>query len=115
MTLIILSAVDFGRFGNSDIAVTNAAQAGAAYGAANPPGSNASVIADWQNTVSQVVKAEMATLGTPTSVVVSAPYTDSGRTLVKVTVQYPFTTYFTWPGIPSSITIQKVAVMRVLQ
>ncbi|MCI0456601.1 MAG: pilus assembly protein [Gemmataceae bacterium] len=111
LMLIVVGALDFGRFAHSHIAVTNAARAGAGVGSANPP--TVPTLGTWKAQVTQAVHDEMAQLGTPSTVTVSDPYTDEGRTLFKVTVEYPFSTVVAWPGIPGSLTLRHTVVMEI--
>src|SRR5262249_40488109 len=103
----------FGRFAHSAVAVANAARAGAGLGAGNPPSS--ATLSTWKAQVTQAVKDEMADVGTPTTVTVSDPYTQDGLLLFKVTVEYPLTTIFTWPGVPQKTTTHREIVMRFLK
>ncbi len=112
LMLIVLGALDFGRFAHSHIAITNAARAGAGVGAVNPP--TDATLNLWKTQVAQAVNDEMAQLGTPSAVTVSAPYTEQERRLFKVSVEYPFHTVVTWPGIPGSLTLRHQIVMEIL-
>jgi Flp pilus assembly protein TadG len=111
LMLLVMGALDFGRFAHSHIAVTNAARAGAGVGSASPP--TAPTLATWKAQVTQAVHDEMAQLGTPSAVTVSDPYSDEGRALFKVTVEYPFSTVVSWPGMPGSLTLRHTVVMEI--
>src|ERR1700678_3640138 len=52
---IVLGCVDFARFAYSDIALSNAVRAGAAWAMLNPPSNRASPTAAWQTLVQTAV------------------------------------------------------------
>jgi Flp pilus assembly protein TadG len=122
LVTIVLGCVDFGRFAFNYIAVTNAARAGAAYGAMN--NYTTSTYSAWtagittaaQNEISQQVGS--SNVGNLT--VNIAPSTDAnGLKRVKVTTSYPFTTIvsWTWVGlhVPSSVTLSGQAELRLIR
>ncbi len=130
---IVLGCVDFGRFGYTYIAVSNAARAGAAYAMMNRPASYTSPPAGWQTSIQNAVSNEMfqenyhatskssnltVTPGTPPFAVTSNGDTPTTyRFTVKAT--YPFTTIVTWNvsgyGIPHSFNLTQQVTMHFIR
>jgi Flp pilus assembly protein TadG len=114
LILIILGCVDFGRFVYSYIAVTNAARAGAGFGSNNIY--TVGTYTTWQNQVKQAVTNEMGSIsGYSSSNVTVTGVPNTGSTnpwRVEVTVPCTFQTVISWPGIPTSMTVQQKVVMR---
>jgi len=114
LLLLVLGALDFGRFAYTYIAVTNAARAGAGYGSANPY--TTATFATWQANVQQAVADELngvpgfnaAQLAVTTNVVSEA----GGLWRVEVQASYPFQTLIPWVGIPQNLTLQRQVVQR---
>jgi Flp pilus assembly protein TadG len=117
LTTIVLGCIDFGRFGYSYIAVTNAARAGAGYGSTHTY--TTSTQAQWTANVQQAVQNEMSSLSgfdaTKLSVTVTPIQETSPAWRVQVAVSYPFQTAVQWPGVPSSITMQQTVVMEAIR
>jgi Flp pilus assembly protein TadG len=111
---LALGAVDFGRFAYNYIAVTNAARAGASYGAMNS--CLPTYFTTWQTNIQTAVTNEMSqqTGFVSKNLTVSSSSTIEGTGLRRVTVtaSYPFTTVVNWPKIPSSTTLVATVVMR---
>jgi Flp pilus assembly protein TadG len=112
LVLLLLGSVDLGRFAYTYITVTSAARAGAAFGSMNPYTPN--TYTRWQSQVTNAVAADMASLsGFNSSSVTVAGIPESGSLWrVEVTVPYTFKTILTWPGIPSSTTVQQKVALR---
>lgn len=109
LVLILLGAIDFGRFGHSAITVANAARTGAAY--CDYAGCNTPLSAETITAVKARVLNEVCsppTCDIATKVVITVSTLDAvGRPhcpCLVVKVQYPFTTLIPWPGIPASFT-----------
>ena len=120
---ILLAGVDFGRFAYLYIGVTNAARAGAEFGAMRPTPTTGGNLANWQQGVRNAVTAELtnntgfdaSSLVVPTPTV-SNPATDPLRLKrVRVEVRHPFRTLVNWPGIPNIVTLRSAIQMRVLR
>lgn len=102
LTLMLL-CVDFGRFAHYDIAVTNAARAGAAYGSSH--GFTISTRPAWEAQVRLAVVDELdsnswfdaSKLTVPSPVVTQG---GDGSWRVQVDVSYPFQTLLNWPFLP---------------
>jgi Flp pilus assembly protein TadG len=129
---IVLGCVDFGRFGYTYIAVSNAARAGAAWAMLNPPSNmgpapaaGVAVPAGWQTSLVTAVSNEMSlqpgfqsgslTVGTVTPVLNA----DNTTYRFTVTATYPFTTIVTWNvsgyGIPHSFNLTQQVTMRFIR
>jgi Flp pilus assembly protein TadG len=122
LVTIVLGCVDFGRFAYTHIALTNAARAGASYAMMNNYSS--STYGAWVSGITTAAKNEMTgqtgynsnnlTVAAPTVTVES-----SGLRRVQLTVSYPFQTAVNWSwtgmGIPSSMTLQRTVVMRLIR
>jgi Flp pilus assembly protein TadG len=116
LMLIVLGAIDFGRFAYSYIAVTNAARAGAGFGIMHPY--TTATESAWQADVRQAVLDELATVVDPNDVTVTTPprvVEKDGLQRITVTVSFPFQTLIAWPGIPNQLTLTRSIVMRVIR
>jgi Flp pilus assembly protein TadG len=114
LMLLILGCIDFGRFAYSYIAVSNAARAGAGYGAVNPYTNG--TYATWQSLVRQAVVDEITQNQhfDPSQLTVTANGVSEGSGLwrAEVTASYPFRTVINWVGIPHTMTLRRTVVMR---
>jgi Flp pilus assembly protein TadG len=122
MALIVLGCVDFGRFAYNYIALTNAARAAGSYAMMNNYSS--STYSTWVSNVTTAAQQEMTgqdwhstsdlTVSSPTITVES-----SGLRRVQLTVSHPFNTAVNWGwlgmGIPSSMTMQRTIVVRLIR
>ena len=118
LLLIVLGAVDFGRFAYSHIAITNAARTGAAFGAVNPFTTATRTV--WETNVRQRITDDLGP--TLSAAPGFAPATDvtavrsietlTGLWSVRVEVSYPFRTIVPWPGIPGETTLRRAVEMR---
>ena len=101
---IVLGATDFGRFAYTYIAVTNAARAGAFYGATTSY--NSTTYSTWQSQVQQAAADEMGSIsGFTQSNVTATATTESGSIWrASCTVPCTFTTIVPWPGIRGTET-----------
>lgn len=118
LMLIVLGCVDFGRFAYHQVAVTNAARAGAGYAVMNP--FLAGGRATWEAKVQEAARNEMANqtgsspskLTTTVEQVVDA----SGQRRVRVVAIYSsFETAVSWPGVPGRTTLRGEVVMPVIR
>jgi Flp pilus assembly protein TadG len=116
LLLLMIGAVDFGRFAYSHVTLTNAVRAGTGYGSVNPY--TTATLATWKANVKQAVVDEMSTMSGFNSSLLTVTVTNdttgepSGGWRVQVVASYPFTTLITWPGIPSTTTMQRSVAMR---
>jgi Flp pilus assembly protein TadG len=118
LMLIVLICVDFGRFAYHQIAVNNAARAGAEYAIMNPYLSSGSTT--WQAAVQSTAQAELAnqTNCDPTDLTTTTTVTieSSGLRRVRVVASYSsFQTVVPWPGIPSSTTLTSSVEMWAIR
>jgi Flp pilus assembly protein TadG len=113
--LMILGGIDFGRFAYTYIAVIHAAEAGASKGSLNPYDTN--TYGAWQSDVTKAVTDDISNLPGYKSgnlTVTATGITEaSGLKRAQVVVTYQFNTITDWPGIPTSTTISRQAVMRL--
>ncbi|HTY55960.1 MAG TPA: TadE/TadG family type IV pilus assembly protein [Candidatus Binataceae bacterium] len=123
MTLL-LAASDFSRMFFTSIAVNDAARAGAQYGsqnlvtAADIAGMESAATTDGTNISGLSATASQCTCGTSTTVAACASNyctNNPGATYVTVNTRATFTTFVTYPGIPSSTTLTGQAIMQVQQ
>ena len=113
LMVLVLGAIDFGRVYFAYISVTNGARNGADFAstgagaAADLAGIRAAVVTDTDDLLNT----------SPTNPGVAAVIgTDSqGRLYSDVTVSYTFTTMFPWPGIPSSMNVERTVRARVAE
>jgi Flp pilus assembly protein TadG len=115
---IVLGCVDFGRYANTLIVVTNAAREGAFVGATSPPSSMSE--SRWQQLVRDAVVDEMATVvGFDSSrLAVATGQTideSTGSSRVRVEVGYPFQTVVPWNGFPGEMTLSRAVEMPVIR
>ena len=138
LLLMVIGIVEMGRYGYLSILLSNAARAGASYGAqslalsVDTTGISNAAHNDFYNNgnstqnTSNFSATSTVTCGcdssgsvspdtTPACYAVGAGTCASGTwaVTVHVTVQAKFTSLFNYPGIPSSLTVSNTAVMRV--
>ncbi len=113
MTLV-LGALDFGRFAYTLIAVTNAARSGAGFGSNHP--FTAATMPAWQAQVNAAVTDEMSGVAAfdagQLTVTICTPTDADGNWQASVAVAYPFQPLVAWPGLPATMTLNHVAVLR---
>ena len=128
LSILLVLACDFGRMFYAYVAVSDAARAGAQFGAqslvtaANVPGIRAAVTNDSTN-ISLASGSPSITQCTcvSTSTVVgicASSYncsTNPGATWVTVSVSSPFRTLLRYPGLSNPVTLSKTAQIQVLQ
>ncbi len=129
---IALGCVDFGRFADSYIAVSNASRAGAAYAMMNPPSSYTSPPAAWTTAIQNAVSNEMfqedyhaTSKSARLTVATVTPVLNSDGTTYHFTVSasYPFKTAIPWRismfgttlGIPHKLTLSTSMTMRFIR
>jgi Flp pilus assembly protein TadG len=122
LVVLLLAAADMARVFYLAIAVSNAARAGAQYGsqsvitAADSAGMEGAAKTDAGNVSGLSVTASQCTCASsPTVSACPASYCTNSpnSTYVEVNTQAPFHTVVTYPGIPSSITLNGQAIMQV--
>lgn len=115
LIVLMLGLIDFGRVYFAYVSVTNSARTGADYAAAN---CNPSCEEDDLAAIRDAVVAETTELlnTSPTNPEVSVNIGDSlspGTSNVDVTVSYTFTTIFPWPGLPTSMNVERTVTARI--
>ena len=124
---LFLFATDFARILYYTITIENCALDGALFGAQGFDNQNQQWIANkpqyWQGPSGQVVSQEQAVAeldGTnlkpalaDSNITVSSGNDADGNPVNIVTVKYTFNTIVPWPGIPSPLTIVRIAQARV--
>ena len=126
LVLLLLGAADFARVFSTSIALTDAARAGAQYGAyslarSTDTGGMQSTAQAAVNVSGVAASASRSCYCAPdngsafTAAACSATCTSSQHLLVtvSVTASKTFTTSSQLPGIPSSIALSRTATMRV--
>ena len=134
---LLIGGIELGRYAYLSILVGNAARAGAAYGAQSLPQSvdtadiQTAADNDFKNngqnvntlTVTSTTSCGCDSGGTTTSAVCSTTSNPSAGTcvtghwvvMVSVTASGTYNSLFSYPGIPSSISVSKTSTMRVVQ
>jgi len=132
LLLLSLGVIEMGRYAHVGILVGNAARAGVAYGAqnhitagtSNLPNVTAAAKSDFSNngqdpallSVTSAYYCECDNAGTISSVnclTGTCPIGQNEAVSLSVTATGTFTALFTYPGIPSSITVSRTATLRI--
>ena len=111
LIILMLGVIDYGRVYFAYISVTNGARIGADYAATGPTQAadtaaiKAAALADTTNLLNQ----------SPTNpdVTVTTANDSQGSLYADVTMTYTFSTLFPWPGLPTSIDIERTVRSRV--
>ncbi len=118
LLILTLGAIDYGRVYFAYVSVTNAARNGAQYASVSPDA--AADEAGVREAVLDETSALLDTSPTNPSVVLVSPPPASpscqdadANPCARVTVHYTFHTLVSWPGLPSSIEVQRTVEMRV--
>jgi Flp pilus assembly protein TadG len=121
MLVLLIGLIEIGRFAYFDILVSNAARAGAQYGAqsliqaADVNGIKTAAQSDGLTTMT-ITSAQQCTCvagalgGCPAGGVCAQPLV-----YVQVTATEKFDSLFNYPGLPGSLTLASTATMRVSQ
>ena len=126
LMLLAVGIIEIGRYAYYSILVSNAARAGAQYGAhslvtaADTVGIQTAAKNDGQNVAPLTVAVQQECGCTGSSIGATCPATgcmSPNRALVyvKVTTSGKFNSLFKYPGIPTSITVSSMETMRVAQ
>jgi Flp pilus assembly protein TadG len=116
LAILVLGCIDFGRFSTANIAVANAARAGAEFGGTHA--CTTATAALWEQQVKQAVVDEMSGLDRfdPTRLTVTVTRVTSGTDArVEVDVTYPFDMAVGWPGLPAHLTLERVVSMPLIR
>lgn len=130
LLLLVVGAIEIGRYAAKAIGVGNAARAGAAYGvrdhfaAADLTGITSAACQDYQGgntcglTVTKAYLCQCDNGGTVDPVPItcttgSCPAPSLEVVSLQVTASGSFTSLFTYPGIPSPLAVSRTATMRI--
>lgn len=111
---IALASTDFGRIISAYLVVSNAARAGAEYGASNRFTSFSR--GSWETQVNQAAAQELQNLASYSAAnqtIALTTTTDSqGEIQVSVNVTYQFQMIVSWIGLPSTVVLRHQVLMR---
>lgn len=130
LLLLLVGAIEVGRYATRAVELGNAARAGAAYGArdhfaaADLTGIIGAACQDFQGgntcdlTITKAYLCQCDNSGTVDPAGIdcktgSCPSPSREVESLQVTAQGTFSALFTYPGIPSPITISRTATMRI--
>ncbi len=113
LIILMLGVIDYGRVYFAYVSVTNGARIGADYAsssatrAADTAGIKAAALGDTTDLLGQ----------SPTNpeVTVVTANDSQGNLYADVTMTYTFSTLFPWPGLPTSINVERTVRSRVAQ
>ena len=113
LIILMLGVIDYGRVYFAYVSVTNGARVGADYAAIGPTQAadtaaiKAAALGDTGDLLNQ----------SPTNpdVTVTTANDSQGRLYADVTMTYTFSTLFPWPGLPTSINVERTVRSRVAQ
>ena len=113
LIILMLGVIDYGRVYFAYVSVTNGARVGADYAAIGPT----------QAADTAAIKAAalgdtgdlLAQSSTNPDVTVVTANDSQGRLYADVTMTYTFSTLFPWPGLPTSINVERTVRSRVAQ
>ncbi len=111
LLILMLGLIDYGRVYFAYVSVTNGARNGADYATLN-----CDPVCDEDGIESAVLSDTSDLLNTSPSnpAVEVATGTDAqGRTYADVTASYTFTTLFPWPGLPTSMNVERTVRARI--
>jgi len=114
---LTFGCVDLGRIIAAYLAVTNAARAGAEYGATHR--FTAYTSSSWQSQISQIALQELQNVpsyaAANATVTVTTSTDSGGQTCVAVSVSYPFQSIVAWTGLPLTVPMAHQVEMRQYQ
>jgi Flp pilus assembly protein TadG len=117
LILLLLGAVDFGRFATTYLVVEGAARSAAATGAAQPY--TAATKTAWADRVRQAAVEQVTGLpghdASQLQVTTTTAAEGADDVRVQVTVRYPFTAILPWPGVPAEVALSQTAAVRLLR
>ena len=113
LIILMLGVIDYGRVYFAYVSVTNGARVGADYAAIGPTQAadtaaiKTAALGDTEDLLNQ----------SPTNpnVTVTTDYDSQDRLYAEVTMTYTFSTLFPWPGLPTSINVERTVRSRVAQ
>ena len=105
LLVLVLGSIDLGRLFYAYISVTNGARNGATYASASAD--NLDDTAAIRDAVLQDTTGLLDTSETNPDVAVTTGTDSLGYSYAEVRVTYTFSPLFPWPGIPSSIEMER--------
>lgn len=105
LLIIVLGNIDLGRVFFAYISVTNAARNGARFAAAGPESPDN--MTGIREAALEDTDDLLDTSPTNPDVAVTTGNDSLGRTYAEVTVSYDFNSIFPWPGLPSSVNVER--------
>lgn len=120
--VVMFGVADFARMFSSASVVASAARAGTQYGMMSPAhygdytGMQNAALADAQNASGLTITATQfcaCSLGGTHTTCPATCSTGSNETYIQVTASMPFSTSFSYPGVPSTNTLTTTSVVRV--
>ena len=113
LLILMLGVIDFGRVYFAYVSVTNGARNGADFAS---QGTGAAADIDGIRAAAVVETSDLLNTSETNPDVSVATGTDSqGRLYADVTMTYTFSSIFPWPGLPSSIDVDRTVRARVLE
>ena len=114
LVLLMLGCLDFGRFAYALIAITNAAEEGATYWSLNPTESQATVEQFAVDEVQAALNPDL-TVAEVTATKDDPEVGDRVDRRITVQVSYVFNAIVPWPGLPTTVTLNRTVVMPQTQ
>jgi hypothetical protein len=109
LVIFLVTASDFARAYTASIAISSAAREGASFG------SRSNTNASDGTAIRNAALAENPTIWGVAPVVTSDTDTDEyGFEYVEVTVDYEFSTIFSFPPVPDSVDMSQTVRMRII-
>jgi Flp pilus assembly protein TadG len=113
LLLLLLGGIDFGRVYFAHVSVTNAARNGADYAGRGP--TSAADLDGIREAALWETNELLGTSDTNPSVASQAGTDAQGAHYTDVTVSYQFSTLIPWPGLPSSINVERTVRSKVAE
>ena len=117
LVLLLLGACDFGRFAHTQVAVANAARAGAGQASRSQP--TVAARAQWEAAIQAAVREELEGLANfranRLTVSITSVAESGGTSRASVQVSYPFRTLISWGTVPDLFTCRETVVFRIME
>lgn len=108
LVFTVLGGADLARVFAAQLAVQNAARAGAEAAVTRAATNDAAIVAYATDELGRVAGVDAA----QATITVTRTTGGGGESLVNVRVQYTFRTLTPWPGVPTSLALDRTAVFR---
>ncbi len=117
LLLLFLGACDFGRFAHTQVAVSNAARAGAGQASRHRP--TTATRPQWEAGIRLAVGDELKELAgfeaNRLAITIAWVEEPDATSRASVQVSYPFRTLVSWGVIPDLFTFRETVVFRIMQ